>query len=41
MEIVLGKKCVYLVTVVVCVYDYSCFALVSSGDHGIIVGDLL
>jgi hypothetical protein len=32
---------VYVVVVVVCVYDYSCFAFVGSGDHGIIVGDLI
>jgi len=41
VEIVLGQKRVYLVIVVVCVYDYSCFAFVGSGYHGIIVGDLM
>ena len=31
----------YLIVVVVCVYDYSCFAFVGSGYHGIFVGDLM
>ena len=31
----------YFVIIVVCVYDYSCFAFVDSGYHGIIVGDLM
>ena len=31
----------YFVIVVVCVYDYSCFAFVGSGYRGIFVGDVM
>ena len=40
-EIIVRKECVDFFFVVMCVYNYCCLAFVSSGDHGVIVGNSL
>ena len=40
-EIIVRKECANFFIVVMGVYNYYCLAFVSSGDHGIAVGDFL
>jgi len=40
-EIVVGKERVDFVSVVLGVYNYCCLALISFGDHGVVVGDFV
>ena len=40
-EIIVRKECVDFFIVGMGVYNYCCLAFVSSGDHGVAVGDFL